>query len=190
MKPPHSGQNDLDDRAVVQKVKQGERDAFRLLIDRYKDRVFNLICRQVGSRELAEDLSQETFLKAFKAIGEFREESQFSTWLIRIAFNTSNTYLSSRAYRTSSLHASDQTDYLPSNDNPVLQHDVKETLIQFRRCFAKLGPRFREVVALCGYEERSYEEVADILFIPIGTVKSRLNKARLLLKDCLAHHLT
>ena len=176
----------LTEYEIIEQVLKGDTQLFRLLVDKYKNKIFHIVYKQIGSHTIAEDLCQEIFLKTFKGLSSFRKESQFQTWLIQIALNTTNTYLSSKAHRTQKLEDKEIEVETSTHESPSAHYEQKEKLNAFRNCFAKLGPAFREVVTLCGFEERAYTEAAEILNIPTGTVKSRLNKARLLLKDCLA----
>ena len=170
-----------DDHQIVREVVAGNSDRFRLLVLRHQALVFALIMRQVGEKELAEELAQETFLKAYRNLKLFRFEAKFSTWLTRIALNTMNSYFSSRAYKERSRTDSFSQE---KHDRPeALGADAKSDMEQFRNLLGTLSPKLREVLVLCGLEGKSYEEAAHMLSIPIGTVRSRLNKARLVLKD-------
>ena len=179
-----------DDNAVVKAVLAGAKEEFRVLVERHQDMIFSLIARQVGETALAEELAQEVFVKAFLNLKQFRHEARFSTWLVRIALNHVRTWFSSRRFKQST-----RTDSF----NPVFHEgalradgaleDESRLLGRFREAFARLPSRLRDVLCLCAFEGKSYEEAAAVLRIPVGTVRSRLNKARYaisseILEDC------
>ncbi len=180
----------LDDNSseaeIIARVLSGQRDDFRHLVDRHKDLVFAMIQRQVGDRGVAEDLAQEVFCRAYQYLKQFRGDSSFATWITRIALNQTNTYFASRRFkegrRTDSFDA--QVHDLGSTD-PEGRERMKEILEAFRSGLSELSPKLRDVLVLSAFEQKSYEEVAAILEIPIGTVRSRLNAARLQLRKFL-----
>ncbi|MBL7662960.1 sigma-70 family RNA polymerase sigma factor [bacterium] len=169
-----------EERELIQRILAGATDEFRLIVLKYQELIVNLIFRQTGDRDVANDLAQETFIKVFKGLSRFRGEAALKTWITRIAINTCNTYFRSRAYRESRLRTANLAAIeatARSTSNPA--QDLE--LSQLQHAIATLNPIFREVLVLCGIEQRSYEEVSKILNIPVGTVRSRLNRARLLL---------
>jgi RNA polymerase sigma-70 factor (ECF subfamily) len=175
----------LSDEELIRASTRNDHEPFRVLVRRHKDRIFGLIMRQVGERATAEDLSQEIFIRAFNGLPKFRFDAAFSTWLTRIALNQINTFFTSKRYRESKR----------SQPFDLGQHDAaqgeneeqinEEQLKRFREGLALLKPIHRDVIVLCGLEGRSYEETAQILNIPIGTVRSRLNHARQQLQTLL-----
>jgi|688.fasta_scaffold441152_2 RNA polymerase sigma-70 factor (ECF subfamily) len=177
---------DSDER-LAQQAGNGDREAFRSLVTRYKDYVFSLIRRQVRDEFVAEDLTQEVFLKVFRGLGTFRADALFKTWLVRIALNTTNTYFGSRRYKESCA-----TEQFPDEHEvvaPYLTSTSSETdqrLILFHQALAALSPKLRDVLVLCALQEKSYEETADLLSIPVGTVRSRLNSARSHMREEIA----
>ena len=178
--------DELTDEEIIGRVVSGEKQLFRLLVSRNKDKIFSLIMRQIGDREVSEDLTQETLIKAYRNLKSFRAESQFSTWLVRIAINTTNSYFASRKFKEQKQTEAFDTDtYQTQSSSPEQIHEEKQRMLRFRSCFSKLKPKLREVVSLCALEGKSYEESAVILDVPIGTVRSRLNTARLELKTCM-----
>lgn len=178
--------NDMapSDGEVVRQVLAGKRELFQVLVTRYKGQVFSMILRQVGDHAVADDLAQETFVKAYLNLKSFRYESKLSTWLVRIALNTTNSYFSSRRFkelqRTKTL---DYTTPAGTTQSPEQLSEKQSALELFRSAISNLKPKFREVIVLCGLEGKSYEEAALVLGVPIGTVRSRLNTARLTLKN-------
>jgi len=169
------------EEAVIDRIVAGASEEFAVLVERYQTMVFGMIMRQVGARDIADELAQETFIKAFRNLGSFRRRSMFSTWLIRIALNQTSNYFSSRRFkesrRTESLDLTAHDRAADSNTGG----DPRTAL--FHRALGALAPKFRDVVTVCGLEGRSYDDAAAILEVPIGTVRSRLNRARLMLKN-------
>ena len=159
-----------------------------MVVLEYKEMVFSMIMRQVGDRTLSEELTQETFVKAYLHLKSFRGEARLGTWITRIALNEAHNYFASKRFKEQRQNESFSAAAhdAPQNTEEETQMIEKEKwLIRFREALAGLKPLFREVLVLCALEGRSYEEVAQVLCIPLGTVRSRLNKARLLLRDAL-----
>ena len=175
---------ELDDEELITRIVDGEKELFRIIIDRYQRLVMSMIGRQVSDNGIVEDLSQEVFVKAFLNLNRFRGDASFSTWLVRIALNHTNSYFRSRSFKEKS-----KTGELQQVTEPA-GHDTPEDIIarerkvkRFQYALAQLSPVHRDVLTLCALEGKPYEEVAQILSIPVGTVRSRLNKARLLMKE-------
>lgn len=179
--PEPSSLREEDDASIIRAVIRGDRDRFRLLVLRHQEPVFALIMRQLGDRQLTEELVQEAFVKAYRNLHLFRFEAKFSTWLTRIALNTMNSYFSSRAYKERQKTETFSPDRHDRPGNAFA--DSASDLDQFRNLIGGLNPKLRDVLVLCSLEGKSYEETASLLAIPIGTVRSRLNKARLVLKE-------
>ena len=176
----------FDERAIISKVIAGDKNEFRHLVLRYKDTVFALVMRQVGDRDLAEEITQESFIKAYLNLGQFRFDSRFSTWLVRIALNQTSSYYSSRKFKEKQKTESfdrERHEMSAGNNEDIKKEEEQHRL--FRSALGQLTRKLREAVVLCGLEGRSYEEAATILDIPVGTVRSRLNAARLKLKDAV-----
>lgn len=178
--------DDPSEQHTIDAVLNGDRDEFRILVERYKNIVYGMIMKQVSDVTLASELSQDVFVRAYNNLRTYRAESKFSTWIIQIALNVTNSYFTSRRYKQSLLNESfDQSVHdVPVKDSDSAQN--RELMLQkLRYGVGKLTPKLREVMVLCGLEGRSYEEAASILSIPVGTVRSRLNAARLSLKQHL-----
>lgn len=171
----------IDEVELIRRVVNGERELFRFLVLRFQNMIYSLFMRQLGDSATAQDLTQEVFVKAYSNLKSFRSDSKFSTWLVRIAINHSSAYFKSRSYRERKNQCDLKNREIGSYDNA----DGNLNLQQLQTALAQLKPKFREVVTLCGLEGQSYEQVARLLDIPVGTVRSRLNKARLILKDKL-----
>ena len=177
------------DQEVVSLAKDGVDEAYRELIRRYERPVFSLVFRMVRNRELAEDLAQETFIKVLNAIQSYRPEFKFSSWVFKIANNTAIDHLRKRELDTLSLEGS------PHADTPEL---IEATALQIgergenqldevanrelggtiEEAIAKLRPEYRSCILLRHVEGRSYEEIAEMLNLPLGTVKTYIHRAR------------
>lgn len=181
------------DEDLISRFQEGDLYAFEEIVQRYRDPLINFVYHFLGNRVDAEDVVQETFLRVYRNKHLYRRIAKFSTWIYTIASNLAKTELRRRRRRkvfSVSQMGYDHKDYdLPdSSRNPeqVVDGDMKEDII--RKEIEDLPVKFREVVVLRDIDEFSYEEISDILSIPIGTVKSRVNRGRLRLQSRL-HHL-
>jgi len=179
----------LADALLVRRVQAGEVHAFTELVRKYQDRVFNACLRICGRREDAADLTQEAFLKAFSAIDEFRGASAFYTWIFRIAVNLSISHQrKERHRRTASIDdpgGSGDADFrMPASADadPSDAIAAQETRAQVAAALATLDAEHRAAIVLRDIEGCDYQEIADILELPIGTVKSRIFRGRLALR--------
>lgn len=183
--------NKLSDMALVSLIKNGDKEAFTILIKRYEKKVFNILYLQLGNIPDLEDLAQEVFIKVFKNIKNFRGESQFSTWLYRIAMNVSYDYRrkNKEVFSLDDPLREDEEDTFEkiiANDNkedPLSIIEGEELRNKLRKFIRELPKEYQEVLILREYEGLSYEEIAKILNCPIGTVESRLFRARKELKE-------
>lgn len=187
---------------LVTRAKRGDSSAFDRLVDLHAPAVYNLAFRVTRSREEAEDCVQETFVRAYTGLRNFRGEAAFSTWLYRVALNVARENAKKRSRRP--LPASDLISQ-DSDDPPDLDRVGRREGLQDRspeeavvvaqkrtvilRAVHSLPAHHREVILLYDLQGLSYGEIAGILRVRVGTVKSRLNRARLALKDALLEHL-
>ncbi len=189
----------LRERLLVRRLRARDERAFRELVEGYQDRVFSLILRMIGSRAEAEDLAQEVFVTVFKSIDQFRGDAKLSTWLYRVAVNHCKNrvkYLARRYDRaTGVLDETAERVAAAQGGRPVaagriespdraLEGKQLDRLVQ--AAIAALEEDHRLVVVLRDIEELSYEDICAITGLPEGTVKSRLHRARLALKEKLA----
>lgn len=184
--------NKLSDKALISLIKNGDKEAFSILIKRYEKKVLNILYLQLGNTPDLEDLAQEVFIKVFKNVKNFRGESQFSTWLYRIAVNVSYDYKrkSKDIYSLDDPLKEDEEDtfekIIPNNDeDPLSIIEGEELRNKLRKLIKELPKEYQEVLILREYEGLSYEEISKILNCPIGTVESRLFRARKELKEKL-----
>lgn len=176
-----------DDSELVTAAQQGDREAFGSLVERYQDRVYNTLVRVVGSREDALDVTQEAFVQAYVKLASFRGESKFFTWLYRIAMNLA---LSHRRKRRPNLSVDEMRQNIgeePISDqaSPEKVAISQEHAATVQQALAELGDQHCQILVLREMENCSYEEISEILEMPIGTVRSRLFRARLQLKEKL-----
>jgi len=168
-------------------IQRGETDAFEILVRRHEKTIFNLVYRMLGDYDDAAEVSQEVFLSAYRAIGQFRGDANFSTWLYRIALNHATTRrrsISSRQQKTVPID-----DMEPLSDpelGPAETFERKEIRERVQLALNKLEPDDATMILLRDLQDISYDEVARVLEIPVGTVKSRLHRARQALKTQLA----
>jgi len=179
------GMNGQTDQVVVERVIGGDIDAFSVLVDRYQDRIYSVALHYVSNPEDAIDIAQEAFIKAYSKLRTFDSASAFYTWLYRIAVNTAIDFLRKRKSRVAeSLDDEKFTDvgFEPESKDPSVdplgvasRHEQARAL---RKAIAALSEKLRTVVVLHDVEGLSQEEVAEILKVPVGTVKSRVSRAR------------
>jgi RNA polymerase sigma factor (sigma-70 family) len=167
-----------DDYELIQQVLDGRRQEFRILIEKHQTLIYKMVFRMTRDAEISKELVQEVFLKSFEKLHTFRGESKFSTWLTRIALHITSNYLSSRAYRNK-LNTLSTFPELPEEEQ---DHSKERSLLLLQQLISELKPLYRDPLVLSIYEEKSYEEIAEILEIPLGTVRSRLATGRESLK--------
>jgi RNA polymerase sigma-70 factor, ECF subfamily len=188
----------LPDADVVTLAQQGRESAYRELIRRYERPVFSLVFRMVRDREVAEDLSQETFIKVLNHIDRYRPEFKFSSWLFKIANNVAIDHLRKRHLETVSIdgspHASTAAeaeassfDVVEPGETALEELESKELGSAIERAIARLRPEYRSCIMLRHVEGRSYEEIAATLDLPLGTVKTYIHRARHELRRALEH---
>jgi len=179
---------------LVERARQGDRAAFGQLVNEYKDKIYNYVARMLNDPYEAEDVTQEAFLRAYKSLPRFRGASSFHTWLYRIASNLAIDVVRKRKRQdpTFSLDEpleSDDGEYereLPDETGgPEDRTSTRETRVAVRRAIMDLPEKLRDVMILYELQGETYEDIADILDVPLGTVKSRLFNARNRLKDSL-----
>jgi len=171
-----------DDQDLVRRLRGGDAAALRHVIERYQGRVFALIYGIVRDRHEVEDVAQEVFLKVFQRIAAFDGRSQFYTWLYRVAANAAKDHVKKRSRRPA-LPLDDGENLLDEN-HPAPQNEAAaaETRSVVRAAIDALPVRYREVLAMREIEGLSYKEIAEVLRLSIGTVESRLHRARARLK--------
>ncbi len=173
------------DQVLVERVQKGDSRAFDLLVLKYQNRIINLVSRFVSDYAEAQDVAQEAFIKAYRAIDRFRGDSAFYTWLYRIAINTAKNYLVSRSRRppTSDVDAHDAEQYatdsrLKDRDTPERELLKEEISAMINSTIKELPDDLRTAILLREMDGMSYEDIAITMGCPIGTVRSRIFRAR------------
>jgi RNA polymerase sigma factor (sigma-70 family) len=193
-------QRKLDSRAedsrLIQDALKGDDRAYQKLMEKYHDAIHNFIYRMVHDREQVEDLTQEAFIKAFASLRSFNEEFAFSTWLYKIATNNSIDYIRKKKLQMYSIDKpieskdSDFTFELPDETAEADKDLITDQRVRLiREAIDQLPEKYRMVIQLRHAEERSYEEIAKALRLPIGTVKAHIFRARELLYKQLRHRI-
>jgi RNA polymerase sigma-70 factor, ECF subfamily len=183
-----SSQAEQDDTQLVKASQNGDQDAFAFLVQRHQRRVFNLSLRILQDYDEASEITQEVFLAAWQGLPSFRGEARFPTWLYRIAYNCSLRQLERRK-RERALQAAIQAEQILEEVNKekqaedFLERRARQAMV--REQMEKLPAKYRSVLILRHLQEMTYEEMADILTMPIGTIKTHLFRARHLLKGRL-----
>jgi len=170
---------------LVLRVQQGDKSAFDLLVIKYQHKIIQLVNRYVKDSSEAQDVAQEAFIKAYRALGNFRGESAFYTWLYRIAINTAKNYLVSRSRRSSDyqvdIQDAEQIENAPqlhgmeTPERLLFNQEIIETI---KTAIENLPEEMRVAIMLREFEGMSYEEIAEAMDCPVGTVRSRIFRAR------------
>lgn len=181
-------QRDIDAQ-LVERVKAGDRQAFGLLVTKYERRVLRLLSRFIRDQAEMEDVAQEAFIKAYRALPQFRGESAFYTWLYRIAVNTAKNYLATQGRRPISMsqlqsadaeegESFDAGDVVEDTNTPDAVLHSRQVAETVNAAIEALPPDLRTAITLREIEGLSYEEIAEAMSCPIGTVRSRIFRAR------------
>ena len=179
---------ELDDQQLITASKHGDQDAFARLVQRYQRRIFNLVYRMLQQYEEASEITQETFLAAWQGLPSFRGDARFATWLYRIAYNCALKQLETRK-RDKALRVALQAEQVLQShvgyESTDAQMDEHERQAFVQEHLSRLPAKYRIVLILRHLQDMSYEEMAEILTMPIGTIKTHLFRARNLLKERL-----
>ncbi|MGC9316535.1 MAG: sigma-70 family RNA polymerase sigma factor [Armatimonadota bacterium] len=189
--------NELTQEAVeqlVERAKTGDRRAFGRLVDEYKDKIYNYVARMLNDPYEAEDVTQEAFLRAFRSLPRFRGASSFHTWLYRIASNLAIDVVRRRKRQEPTFSLDEplegddgeyEREIADETGGPEEASTTRETRVAVRRAIMDLPEKLRDVMILYELQGETYEDIAQILDVPLGTVKSRLFNARNRLKEDL-----
>jgi RNA polymerase sigma factor (sigma-70 family) len=185
-------ENAKNDFQLVLKAREGNQKAYADLMQRYKDSIYFMILKMVNNKEDAMDLTVETFAKAFEKLDKYQPDYAFSTWLFRVATNNSIDFIRKKKLHTTSIHGMTDED---GDEQPLqIKADVlnpEETSIkkqqteELKLLIQSLPPRYRNLITLRYFDELSYEEIAQQLDLPLGTVKAQLFRARYLLGNII-----
>ena len=182
-----------EDLELVAKAKEGDQVSFSKLMNRYRDSIYFMVLKMVHNRDDAEDLTIEAFGKAFNNISNYSADFAFSTWLFKIATNNSIDFIRKKRLQTTSLDQKTQTDDGEITPIAVKDHnpDPEESMMKDQRAqkirgaIEQLSPKYRTLIELRYLDELSYEEIAEKLDIPLGTVKAQLFRAKDMLYNIL-----
>ena len=180
------------DYKLIASALGGSQEAYKTLMERHRPAIYHIVFKFVREKEATADLVQETFMKAFASLETYRSEYKFSTWLYRIAANSAIDFLRKQRIKTLSLDmASDDSEGRTEYDVPDLTYhpekdlEERERRISIQDAIDSLPDKYKQVIIYRHKDDRSYEEIAEVLNIPIGTVKARIFRARELLKKKL-----
>jgi len=181
----HTKYSEQLDEDLVLRVQRGDKSAFDLLVIKYQHKIVQLVNRYIKDPSEAQDVAQEAFIKAYRALGNFRGDSAFYTWLYRIAINTAKNYLVSRSRRSSdyqvdiqdaeALENAPQLQGMETPERLLLNQEIVDTI---KTAIDKLPEEMRTAIMLREFEGMSYEEIAEAMDCPVGTVRSRIFRAR------------
>ncbi len=174
-----------NDQQLVTRVQKGDKRAFDLLVLKYQHKIVSLVSRYVHDNHEAEDVAQESFIRAYRALRDFRSESAFYTWLYRIAINTAKNHLATRHRRPPNSDIEIEDAELQGGHNQLRETASPEGLLMrdeleqvVNRTIRELPEELRAAITLREYDGLSYEEIAEIMECPVGTVRSRIFRAR------------
>ena len=182
------------DLSLVKRVKKGDYRAFDLLVLKYQSRVIATAFKFVKEKQLAEDIAQEAFIKSYKSIDSFREESSFYTWVYRITVNTAKNYLvsSKRRDEVAISNLSQDDSFYPEKldvDSPQEILKASELRDLIFETLSSLGEETRTALSLREFDGLSYEQIAEIVQCPVGTVRSRIFRGREMIEEAVGKHM-
>ncbi len=179
----------LNDPVILDRFKNGDKSAFEEIVLTYQNNIYSLCSYMLGDTDTANDAAQETFLKAYQSLKNFRPNASIYTWLYRIAVNTCIDYKRKSTFETHFPHTTNDTSHIeeqPSVDlSPEKSYESKQIADALNNALNKLSLKLKTIIVMKEVEGLSYEEIADILDISIGTVKSRISRAREELKKLI-----
>jgi RNA polymerase sigma-70 factor (ECF subfamily) len=185
-------ENAKNDLQLVARARNGEQKAYAELMHRYKDSIYFMVLKMVNNKEDANDLTVETFAKAFEKLDKYQPEFAFSTWLFRVATNNCIDFIRKKKLNTTSIHGmtdedgEEQTLQIKSDTlNPEETQIKKQQTEELKLLISNLPHRYRNLITLRYFDELSYEEIAEQLDLPLGTVKAQLFRARFLLSNIM-----
>ena len=188
MQLDNTGKNYIyTDEQLMARFQKEDEQAYIELVNRYRDRLVNFVYRYVGDFDISEDIVQDTMVKLYQKKHYYKEIAKFSTWLYTIAKNLANTELRKRKQRKVTLLSRITKDDKPYDipaDQPGTDQEIQSDIVNkiIRKAVNELSEKFKTVIVLRDIQELSYDEISSIVEIPIGTVKSRINRARLQLQ--------
>lgn len=179
----------MTDEYIVQRVLDGNTHIFSEIVDKYKDKVFSMVYRFTNDYNEAQDLSQEVFIQVFKGLHLYNEKAKFSTWLYRISYNLSVDWSRKNKKRLKQLFFSEENLKEPFDEGSDIEKNFieKQKQILLRKAVSSLKEKYRTVIILYNYQNFSYEEIAEIIKMPVKTVETRIYRARKLLRKSIGN---
>ncbi|MFA5131146.1 MAG: sigma-70 family RNA polymerase sigma factor [Patescibacteria group bacterium] len=171
--------NQLSDEAIIEKVRSEDQELYAIIIDRYQNKLLRYAGNLIQDENNAADIVQEAFIKAFINLRGFNTKKKFSSWIYRIVHNESINIAKKRQREVPILEDMD----FKSEENIELNFERQEIVEKVEKCFSKMTLLYAEPLRLYYIDEKSYEEISDILRLPMGTVATRINRAKLILKN-------
>ena len=178
------------DEAIVKRVQEGDVNAYNILVIKYQHKVLQIISKFVGNSADASDVAHDSFIKAYKAINTFRGESSFYTWLYRIVVNAAKTYLESNSKHQNHLDVDAEEFESVDKQGALTYKDTPDRIIESQElqqvifdAMAELPEELRQAITLREVEGMSYEDMADLMKVPVGTVRSRIFRARQFIEE-------
>lgn len=183
----------ISDKDLLLDLVNGDMEAFNVIVDRYKNRLLNFVYRFVKDYDVAEDIVQETFLRVFRKRRDYKAIANFSTWIFTIAGNLAKSELRRRKrWRFLSIDATDDDEKSFDIPDPGMRPDriaaVRILNENVQNSIDRLQTKYKEALILRDIEGMSYQQIAEVIGVPVGTVKSRVNRARLKLQKKLKGH--
>lgn len=185
----------MSEKELIRLLKKGDRDAFNILIEEYQTKVINIAYGMLSDTDDAMDASQEVFINIFRSIDNFKENSSLSTWIYRICANVCKDFLRKRMRTTKTVSiygtGDEESEIIQIPDDaytPEERSEQSELQAQIRKAMDELGEEYRTVLVLCDIEGMSYDDIAQILKCPVGTIKSRINRARQALRKKISEN--
>ena len=183
-----TGPNDND---LIKKTLGGDDNSFSLLVNKHKDFVFSMAVRMVQNEQLAEEIAQDSFLNAYKALKSFEGNSKFSTWLYRITYNVALNALKKENRNREFFSDQEPEEYMnysisnQINDSTLDDVERNELGDIVRGCIAKLPPKFASILTMYHLNQMKYDEISELMRLPIGTVKSHIHRGRVMLRNLI-----
>ncbi|MCJ7682149.1 MAG: sigma-70 family RNA polymerase sigma factor [Candidatus Aminicenantes bacterium] len=180
-----------EDKRIIERVLQGEKEAYAMIVEKYQKSLYNYIGRMVGERELALDFTQDIFIKSYSSLHTYSPQFKFSTWLFKIASNSVIDYWRKKKLDTFSVDQTlgpdeKQTFQIPDRDKPIPdQHELGQMRERIEKILDLIPPALRELFVWRHINEFSYEEIAEIKALPLGTIKNRVYQAKELIRGHL-----
>ena len=173
----------LTDEEIVRITREEDKELYTHIVRRYEKKLLRYIKRYIKGEDMAEDVLQTVFIKAYENLQSFDIKRNFSSWIYRIAHNEALNKIKRENRSVSGFDPKILEILVENNDNPAKEHDSKELKVQIEKCFSELPIKYRDVLTLFYLEDKKYEEISDILRLPSGTVATRINRGKKLLQE-------